>query len=628
MCGITGILAFNEDGIKHLSNISAATYALLKRGPDGEGIYFDKNCALGHRRLSIIDTSNAAAQPFSDSSKRYTIVFNGEIFNYKTLKKELEQKGYTFRSQSDTEVLLSLYIEYKEKCIEKLDGEFAFAIYDKEKEELLLGRDRFGIKPLYYYQDENKFVFASELKSLLEFGIPRQIDKVALQTYFHLNYIPAPYSIFENVLKLDAGSFMIVGNKGDTTKTIYYSIPTIAANEQANGYEAAKKELHQLLEESVKNRMVADVPLGTFLSGGIDSSIITALAAQHTQKLNTFSIGYKDEPLFDETSFAQLVAKKHNTEHTVFSLSNNDLYENLHTVLEYIDEPFADSSALAVNILSMHTKKHVTVALSGDGADELFAGYNKHAAELKARHGGFTTKLVKASHPVLKQLPKSRNTKTGNKIRQLEKFAEGMKLSPAERYWQWAKWSGFKAEELFTSTAQEDQQLFEQRKKELLKHINADYNSVLHTDMLLVLENDMLVKVDRMSMNQSLEVRVPFLDHKVVDFAFSLPANFKIDGEQRKKILKETFSKELPQELMGRGKKGFEVPLLKWFRTDLRSMITNELLDDQFIIEQNIFNIDTIRQLKKQLMSSNPNDAVEKVWALIVFQYWWKKYCN
>ncbi len=628
MCGITGILAFNEKGKEHLSKISAATYALLKRGPDGEGIYFDKNCALGHRRLSIIDTSNAAAQPFADNTKRYTIVFNGEIFNYRSLKKELEQKGHVFRSQSDTEVLLTLYIEYKEQCIEKLDGEFAFAIYDKETETLFLARDRFGIKPLYIYKDDDKFVFASELKSLLEFGIPRHIDKIALQTYFHLNYIPAPYSIFENVLKLDAGSFMKVDDKGNTSKNIYYSIPEIPVNKQLNNYETAKKELQQFLNESVKNRMVADVPLGTFLSGGIDSSIITALAAQHTQKLNTFSIGYKDEPLFDETSFAQLVAKKNKTEHTVFSLSNEDLYENLHAILEYIDEPFADSSALAVNILSMYTKKHVTVALSGDGADELFAGYNKHAAELKARHGGFTTKLVKASHLVLKQLPKSRNTKTGNKIRQLEKFAEGIKLSPEERYWQWAKWSGFKAEEIFTSTAQGDQQIYDRRKQELLQYINSDYNSVLHTDMLLVLENDMLVKVDRMSMNQSLEVRVPFLDHKIVDFAFSLPAHFKIDGEQRKKILKETFAKELPQELMGRGKKGFEVPLLKWFRTDLRSMITNELLDDQFIKEQNIFNLETIQQLKKQLLSSNPNDAVEKVWALIVFQYWWKKYCN
>jgi asparagine synthase (glutamine-hydrolysing) len=630
MCGITGVLAFNEEGTKHLSKISAATYALLKRGPDGEGIYFDKNCALGHRRLSIIDTSNAAAQPFTDASNRYTIVFNGELFNYKSLRKELEQKGFQFRSQSDTEVLLNLFIEYKEKCLEQLDGEFAFAIYDKETEDLFLARDRFGIKPLYYYKDENRFVFASEMKAIIAFDIPKEIDKSSLETYFHLNYIPSPYSIFKNVLKLEAGCYMKINQKENYSIHSYYTIPFVNPKNQQKDYVQAKNELKLLLQESVQNRMVADVPLGTFLSGGIDSSIITAIAARHTSKLNTFSIGYKDEPLFDETAFAQLVAKKHNTNHTVFELSNDDLYASLHTVLDYIDEPFADSSALAVNILSMQTRKHVTVALSGDGADELFAGYNKHAAELKARHGGFTTKLVKASLPLLNQLPKSRNSKTGNKIRQLQKFAEGMKLSPQERYWQWAKWSGFKKEDIFSTTFLKNENEFSgytKRKTELLKEINSDYNSVLLADMKLVLENDMLVKVDRMSMSQSLEVRVPFLDHKLVDFAFSLPANFKIDGEQRKKILKETFKEDLPQELFNRGKKGFEVPLLKWFKTDLKSMITNELLSDEFILEQNIFNLTEIQKLKFQLFSSNPNDAVEKTWALIVFQYWWKKYC-
>lgn len=629
MCGITGIVAFNEIGKKHLSKISAATYTLLKRGPDGEGIYFDKNCALGHRRLSIIDTTTAAAQPFTDNSNRYSIVFNGEIFNYKQLRKQLEQKGIQFKSQSDTEVLLNLFITEKENCLAQLDGEFAFAIYDKQTEELFLARDRFGIKPLYYYLDENRFVFASEMKAVLAFDIPKQIDKAALQMYFHLNYIPAPYSILKNVLKLNAGSYLHINKRGEHIIREYYQLPDITKVEQTKDYNQSKKELKNILEQSVQNRMIADVPLGTFLSGGIDSSIITAIAAKHSKNLNTFSIGYKDEPMFDETAFAKSVAKKHNTNHTVFELSNDDLYANLHTVLEYIDEPFADSSALAVNILSMQTRKYVTVALSGDGADELFAGYNKHAAELKARKGGLASQLVKASNPVLKQLPKSRNSKTGNKIRQLQKFAEGMNLTLPERYWEWAKWSGFKKEEIFSnefSKNKNDFSEFKNRKNELLKYINADYNSVLLTDTLLVLENDMLVKVDRMSMNQSLEVRVPFLDNKVVDFAFSLPADFKITGKHRKKILIDTFQNELPVELLNRGKKGFEVPLLKWFKTDLKSMITNDLLSDDFINKQGIFNLATIQQLKIQLFSNSPNDAVERVWALIVFQYWWKKH--
>ncbi|MGZ4034280.1 MAG: asparagine synthase (glutamine-hydrolyzing) [Bacteroidia bacterium] len=629
MCGITGIIAFSEEGKKHLSKINVATLSLIKRGPDAEGIYKYDNAALGHRRLSIIDTSNLAAQPFTDSSGRYTIVFNGEIFNYKELRKKLENKGIQFKSQSDTEVLLYSFINYKEKCLTELDGEFSFTVYDNQTQELFAARDRFGIKPFYYYKDEDKFIFASEMKAIIAFDVPKKIDTASLQMYLHLNYIPAPYSILENVFKLDAGSYLFVNKQGEIKKELYYKLPELKEENYFTDYEKAQKELKNLLEQSVQQRMIADVPLGTFLSGGIDSSIITAIAARHSKNLNTFSIGYKDEPLFDETKYAELVAKKYKTNHTAFLLSNRDLYANLHEVLDYIDEPFADSSALAVNILSMHTKKHVTVSLSGDGADEIFAGYNKHAAELKARKGGIKASLVKASHSLLKQLPKSRNTSTGNKIRQLEKFAEGMKLSPQERYWQWAKWSGFKKENIFSEhflKIKKDFSEYEKRKKDLLKNINADYNSVLLTDMQLVLENDMLVKVDRMSMSQSLEVRVPFLDHKIVDFAFSLPASFKIDGMQRKKILKDAFRDLLPKELYDRGKKGFEVPLLKWFKTDLNSMINNDLLDDKFISEQGIFNPQEIKKLKTQLFSNNPNDAVEKVWAIIVFQYWWKKF--
>ncbi len=626
MCGITGILAFNENGRKQLEKINAATCGLLKRGPDGGGLYFHTNAALGHRRLSIIDTSHLAAQPFTDDSGRYTIVYNGEIFNYKELRSQLEKKGMKFKSQSDTEVLLHLFISEKEQCLPKLDGEFAFSIYDNQAEKLFIARDRFGIKPLYFFKDENQFLFASEIKALIAFDIPRKIDSTSLQMYLHLNYIPAPYSIFATIFKLDAGSFLMVNQKGEIKKERYYTIPELRPENYLLDYLDAQKKLKTVLEESVKKRMISDVPVGAFLSGGIDSSIITAIAAQHVKHLHTFSIGYKDESLFDETKFAASVAKKYATNHTTFKLSNEDLFANLHQMLDYIDEPFADSSALAVNILSMHTKKQVTVALSGDGADELFGGYNKHAAELKIREGGIKANLIKVAHPLLKQLPKSRNSKIGNKIRQLEKFSEGMMLDDKERYWQWAKWAGFTAEEILIRPPK-NHLTFDTRKNDLLKNMNTDFNTVLLTDMKLVLENDMLVKVDRMSMSQSLEVRVPFLDHKLVDFAFSLPANFKIDRNNGKKILKDTFKNLLPEELLYRKKQGFEVPLLKWFKTDLHAMITNDLLDDTFIKEQGLFIPETIKKLKAQLFSNNPNNAVEKVWALIVFQYWWKKTC-
>ena len=625
MCGITGILAFNSLGKKYVSKIDAATKSLQNRGPDGDGIYQHQQLALGHRRLSIIDTSNAASQPFTDTTERYTIVFNGEIFNYKQLRIQLERKGFTFKSHSDTEVLLYLFIADKEKCLSQLDGEFAFAIYDKQSEQLFIARDRFGVKPLYYYKDADRFVFASEMKALIAFEIPKKIDTASLQTYLHLNYIPSPHSIFEKVWKLPAGNYITIESDGRINQQNYYSISNAYDETHLLDYEASKQELKKLLEYAVEQRMIADVPLGSFLSGGIDSSIITAIAAQRTKHLNTFSIGYKDEPLFDETEFAQLLSKKYKTQHTVFQLSNVDLFEDLHTMLNYIDEPFADSSALAVNILSMHTKKHVKVALSGDGADELFAGYNKHEAELIAAGNGLRARVLKASYPLLKHLPKSRNSVSGNTLRKLQKFSEGMNLTDSERYWRWAGFTNDNTDECLLLKTSPDYAI---RKKEILKHITSDYNSVLLTDMQLVLENDMLVKVDRMSMNQSLEVRVPFLDHKIVDFAFTLPVNYKIEGNQRKKILKDAFKSMLPEELFHRKKQGFEVPLLKWFRTDLKSLIQEELLADDFIKEQKIFKLEEIKKLKRQLFSSNPNDSIAKIWALIVFQYWYKKHIS
>lgn len=391
MCGIAGVYAFKEAGKENFSLLNNAIETLAKRGPDSKGTFLEKNVALGHTRLSIIDTSNAAAQPFTDDSGRYTIIFNGEFYNYKEHRQQLIKKGIPFRSTSDTEVLLQLFIEEGPACLEKVNGFFAFAVYDKEKDELFIARDRFGIKPLIVYADEDKLLFASEMKAMIALGIQKVIDEVSLYTYLQLNYIPPQHSIFKQVWKLESGHYLLV-NKNGTDKKQYYSINQNPVN---LSYEAAQKKLKELLEASVQRRLVADVPLGAFLSGGIDSSIITALAAKHTKNLNTFSIGYKDEPLFDETQYAALVAKKYKTNHTVFSLSNDDLYANLNEVLDYIDEPFADSSALAVHILSMHTRKHVTVSLSGDGADEIFSGYNKHMAEFKARQKGVLAMLLK-----------------------------------------------------------------------------------------------------------------------------------------------------------------------------------------------------------------------------------------
>src|SRR5579859_754561 len=441
MCGITGIFAFNLVGKFNLVNVTAATQALSKRGPDNQAIYHDEFIGLGHRRLSIIDTSAVAHQPMWDETKRYCIIFNGEIFNFQQLKNELESRGVTsFFSHSDTEILLKLFILEKEKCLNKLNGFFAFCIYDKEEQSFFIARDRFGVKPLLYQFDEDKFLFSSEMKSILAYGVEKDIDYTALHAYLQLNYIPAPRTIFQNVKKLLPGYYLKVRSRKLEVER-YYSIPDrrqSAVESRQPTYDEAKNKFRELLEASVQRRLISDVPLGAFLSGGIDSSVVTGLAVKHKPDLHTFSIGFRDEKFFDETNYARLVAKHFKTEHTVFSLTNNDLYEHVNSILDYTDEPFADSSAINVYILSKETRKHATVALSGDGADELLAGYNKHGAFYRAIHPSWKEALAVSLLPLWKAFPQSRNNLLSNKSRQLQRFAEGMKLSSKERYWHWA----------------------------------------------------------------------------------------------------------------------------------------------------------------------------------------------
>jgi asparagine synthase (glutamine-hydrolysing) len=640
MCGIVGVISRNE---KELAKIAAATRTLSKRGPDNRSTSKFENLALGHARLSIIDTSNAANQPFTDSTERYTLVFNGEIYNYKELKTELENEGIQFSTNSDTEVLLQLYIKHNEKCLEKLNGFFAFAVFDKKENSLFVARDRLGIKPLLYYFDGAQFIFASELKAILNFNINKELDKVSLFNYLQFNYIPTHCSILENVNKLKPGHFIFIKNikhlEEKISEEMYYEIPfqeEETLQTSALNYEKSQEMLYNLLDDAVQKRLISDVPVGTFLSGGVDSSIISLLAKKHKPDLQTFSIGFKDEPYFDETKYANAVAKKIGSQHHVFSLSNNDLYENLHDILDYLDEPFADSSAIAVYLLSKYTKEHVTVALSGDGADEMFSGYNKHMAEFKSRNPGLKESIVKMGHPIWKNLPKSRNSKFTNINRQLHKFSLGAKLTNKSRYWKWAsiineeKANYLLKEELIFNPQRISDSAFEYKKRKdfLLSHIrkDGDINDVLYTDMKMVLTNDMLRKVDSMSMANSLEVRTPFLDHRLVNFAFSLPTAFKINGNMKKKILQDTFRNELPEEIYQRPKHGFEVPLLSWFKNELRDTIENDLLSDNFIEEQGIFNVTATRDLKNQLYSNNPEDAQATIWAIIVFNTWWKKY--
>jgi asparagine synthase (glutamine-hydrolysing) len=626
MCGIAGGFAFAENGKKYLQRIDKAISCLHRRGPDGQGVFSNDRVALAQRRLSIIDLSTAANQPMYSRDRRYCMVYNGEIFNYKELVAQYFQ-GYQFTTTSDTEVFLELFAREGQACFKKLRGFFAAAIYDNQNKEIFIVRDRFGKKPLHVYQDEDALLFGSELKALFSFGIPKELNKEVLPYYFQLNYIPQPLSLVKKVRKLLPGHYLKISS-ASVEDRVYYELLLRKESYNDLSYEDAKTKLVQLMDDATRLRLISDVPLGCFLSGGIDSSVVVALASRHQQHLKTFSIGYKDNPFFDETYYANLVAKKYNTQHTVFSLSNNDFLEHIDDVLNSIDEPFADSSAIPTFILSRQTRKHVTVALSGDGGDEVFAGYNKYKAEWNMMQPSLKKAMVKGLAPVWRVLPKSRNNKFTNTIRQLHRFAEGSNLSAEDRYWRWA--SLLPAEDsfsLFNSTVQTVLNLKTQLKEIFPYRISGtDLNEILLADMNLVLVGDMLVKVDMMSMANSLEIRSPFLDQEVVEFAFGLPSQYKIDQSMKKKIVQDAFKNLLPEELYNRPKKGFDIPLLNWFRNELWSKIDNDLLSDGFIKEQEIFDLSVIQKLKQKLFSSNPEDSHEHIWSLIVFQHWWRRY--
>lgn len=632
MCGITGIFAFNLVGKFNKIHITAATMSMEKRGPDFQDIYIDEWVGLGHRRLSVIDTSVKANQPMWDVSGRYCIVFNGEIFNYKELRKELQDKGVAFASESDTEVLLQLYIREGEHCLARLNGFFAFCVYDRGNQSFFVARDRYGVKPLLYLFDDDKFMFASEMKTMLKYGIDKTLDYTSLITYLQLNYIPAPDSIFLNVKKLLPGHYLTIESR-KLTISKWYSLSCDHSEPVSDlSYNEAKRKFAALLETAVQRRLVADVPLGAFLSGGMDSSVITGLASRHKPDLHTFSIGFRDEPFFDETSYAREVAKHFNTRHTVFSLTNNDLFAHVHDILKHTDEPFADSSAINVFILSKETRKHATVVLSGDGADELLGGYNKHEAFYRTQHPGPREMAIVWLRWLWQALPHSRNNAIANRIRQANRFVEGFSLPAPERYWRWASFASLnEVTKLLTAPTFENVSLpeFENRQQAVLHcmHAGDSINNVLATDMQLVLPNDMLMKADLMSMAHGLEIRSPFLDFELVNFVRTLPGDFKIKKDKRKRMLQEAFREMLPARLYNRPKKGFEVPMLKWLRREMRSMIEEDLLSRAHIEEQRLFHYPEIEGLKKKLFSNNPGDVHARIWGLIVLQSWFRKYC-
>ena len=622
MCGIYGFISKNTTE----QSLVQATDTLNLRGPDSGGYYFKSPLGLGHRRLSIIDLSTGN-QPMFSEDKNLILVFNGEIYNFLALKKELQSLSYTFNTSSDTEVILKAYQEWGLKgCLNRLEGMFAFSLWDENIKKLFVVRDRFGEKPLYYTKNQNGFFFASELKALKEHYSKQQLSKKALNLFFSLTYIPAPYTIYEEVFKLEAGSYLEVNEEGQFEVFKFYDLKKIVKNNQyelITDYEVAKKQLRDLLFTSVEERMISDVPLGSFLSGGIDSSIVSAIMAKISpEPIKTFSIGFKEKE-YDESERAALVANHIGSEHTLHILGHEDLLAVVDETLAYFDEPFGDSSAIPSMMVAKKAREKVTVVLTGDCADELFGGYEKYLGKYYAdKYNSYPSFLKTIFEKGVQWIP--HNNYTNHTLRKVKKVIKAASLTPENRYLSLSSLGFQKTEknDLLNDTFQEDVSI------EILKQFNSlgisdELTQTFYSDIHLVLEGDMLAKVDRACMINSLEARVPFLDSKIVDFSFKLPHEFKIQGTNKKRILKETFSDLLPEETMNFSKKGFGIPIRLWFQNELKTELL-DLLNKELLQLQNIFNLEYIQKLIDEHMSNQENHA-SKLWQLYVFQKWYNK---
>lgn len=620
MCGIAGSYRLGSGQVAGGDRINAALKCLAHRGPDDEGIHKQGHAVLGHRRLSIIDTSAAGHQPFTDDGGRCTIVFNGEVFNFPELRARLEAEGHTFRSRTDTEVVLRLFAVKGESFLHELNGFFALAIHDAEKDELLIARDRFGVKPLWYSEHEGQLLFASELRALKALGAKGEIDRHSLQQYFTYHYMPAPYTVLKGVRKLEPGELLRVSQNG-VKRERWYDLAEAA--KQIPAASDPVERIRELLDDAVRLRLVGDVPVGAFLSGGLDSSIMSALAARHHKRLRTFSIGFADEPYFDETRYAEAVAQHIGSDHTSIRLTQDDLASAYTELLATIDEPFADSSALPYFILCRAARKQITVALGGDGADEIFGGYRKHQAELRLDRPGPLEKAVIALKPLWRMLPRSRNSPATDAFRKLERFASA---NDGIRENRWLSLAAMDEDDdagtLVAGSAHPIE--LSERENQMTRGMSRmpGLNGYLLADVQTVLPNDMLHKVDLCSMAHSLEVRTPFLDRRVVEFAFSLPPDLKLNRNEGKIILRKAFGELLPKEVLTRPKQGFEVPLLPLFLGPLAGLLDN-LLTEPSVREAGL-EWNAVQNVRRRLHSGSPGGAQATLHALAVFMAWWK----
>ncbi len=610
MCGITGKIYFSKEKNVSSNELEGMTDVIKHRGPDDKGYYLNANVGLGFRRLSIIDLKTGH-QPLSNYNNSLWITFNGEVYNFQEQRASLVKKGYQFKTNTDTEVIVNLYQEYGENCVDYLRGMFAFVIWDENKMQLFGARDRFGIKPFHYYIDGEKFVWGSEIKSILASeNIKKDISIESIDYYLAYGYTPRNRSIYNQIKKLKPGHSFVFRpfEKEKLNIKQYWRITYSPDYSKSENYW--KEALYESLNEAVKMRMISDVPLGAFLSGGVDSSIVVALMALNSgQPIKTFSIGFKEEK-YNELKYARLIADTYKTEHHEFIVEPQSI-ELLPDLVRAYDEPFADSSAIPTYYVSKYTREHVTVALSGDGGDELFAGYGSYDKMMMLNRKIYYPKPLFSAF---------------NKMLPDHMFGKGMSYylskDKATIGAYFCLWKDYERRKIFLPEIKTkfEQNASEKIKIKLLNASNSDFlTKMQQLDMQTYMVDDILTKVDRASMMNSLEARVPLLDHKFAELSFTIPSELKIKGNIKKYILKESFSKILPPEIIAHKKQGFAVPMDIWFKGSLK-----EYANDSLRNSKNLYNFLEKKQVEKILNNHQKGmrDYSEKIWTLLFLDEW------
>lgn len=632
MCGITGLIDFKKNSTEE--TLKAMTNTLIHRGPDGfdTELLKDENAQIGfgHRRLAIIDLSEHGKQPMQ--FEHLWICFNGEIYNYQEIKSELAELGHTFTGNSDTEMILHAYAQWGKKCLDKFIGMFAIVIYDSLLQDIFCARDRAGVKPFFYYFKDGLFLFASELKAFHEHPrFEKEIDLNAVAAFMQYGNVPTPHCIFKNCSKLEPGHYLSLSLKDQSISIFnYWNVYDAYNRPKTNlSFEDAKLETEKILSSAFEYRMVSDVPVGVFLSGGYDSACVTALLQKNrTEKLKTFTIAVPDIGL-NEAPYAKDVAKHLGTDHTEIECTQKDATDLIVNLPYYYDEPFADSSAIPTTLVSIMAKKHVTVALSADAGDEVFAGYNRY--DYLMRYGKKMEKmpafLRNSMATMMDLIPSEKIPVLKNKYNFHNRYEKlkGILRNPSSQQIMLSLSQQYTEEQMKGIMLSEFQTLdTKYMSSELKSEFHSPLAYMMAIDYQTYLVDDILQKVDRATMSASLEGREPFLDHRVIEWAATLPDEYKYHNGEKKYILKEIVHDYLPKEMMDRPKMGFAIPIAHWLQNDLRELV-EENLQEKGIKEQGIFNWEFVLKLKMDFYSGKKELDV-KLWYLLMFQMWYGKW--